>query len=75
MDKEYLVIKSNKHAPHFPTNFRLAMFLALMIWLGDQFSWTASGAAGLAAGVLPFTLNFSQHCYRKVPGKSSAILL
>ena len=29
----------------------------IIVWSGDQFSWTAQGAAVSAAGVLPFPFN------------------
>ena len=31
-----------------------AEFLLFMVWPGDTFSWTAWGAAVLAAGVFPY---------------------
>ena len=56
-----------KMSAHFTTKYMLAMFLTVLVWSGDKFSW----AAVLVDAILPFPFNFSQQCYRKGPGKWS----
>ena len=46
----------------FLTIYMFSKFLALMVWTCDKFSFKSTGAAVLAAGVFPFSINFSQQC-------------